>query len=88
MSAETTKERTIPETPVKSKKSNVSFVASVKLTIISLSLIAATVLVGAWCPQEGQVGREKVFEAFGEKAAPVLIQLVSRISSTHPGFSF
>ena len=88
MSAETTKERTIPETPVKSKKSNVSFVASVKLTIISLSLIAATVLVGAWCPQEGQVGREKVFEAFGEKAAPVLIQLgISDIFHT-PWFLF
>lgn len=88
MSAETTKERTMPETPVKSKKSNVSFVASVKLTIISLSLIAATVLVGAWCPQEGQVGREKVFEAFGEKAAPVLIQLgISDIFHT-PWFLF
>ena len=56
------------------KKNKVSFVASVKLTVICLSLIAATVLVGAWCPQETQVGREKVFETFGEKVAPVLIQ--------------
>lgn len=57
-----------------SKKNKVSFIASVKLTVISLSLIATTVLIGAWCPQESQVGREKVFETFGDKFAPLLIQ--------------
>jgi cytochrome c biogenesis protein len=39
--------------------------ASVKLTITLLVLIAFSVLVGAWCPQESQVGKEKVIEQFG-----------------------
>lgn len=43
--------------------------ASVKLTIALLSLIALSILVGAWCPQESQVGFQKVVETFGEPAA-------------------
>lgn len=51
-----------------------SIFASVKLTVATLSLIALTVLVGAWCPQEAQVGRDKVFETFGPQVAPELIK--------------
>lgn len=40
--------------------------ASVKLTVALIITIAITVLVGAWCPQEGAVGPEKVFEQFGD----------------------
>lgn len=46
-----------------------SALASVKLTILSMVLIAATVLVGAWCPQESAVGFEKVVEAFDQPTA-------------------
>ncbi|PWT95564.1 MAG: hypothetical protein C5B53_11205, partial [Candidatus Melainabacteria bacterium] len=49
--------------------------ASVRLTVLLLSLLAATVLVGAWCPQEAQVGQEKVIEAFGPDLATILIKL-------------
>jgi cytochrome c biogenesis protein len=51
-----------------------SALASVKLTVFLLSLIAAVILIGAWCPQEGQVGRDKVFETFGPQVAPELIK--------------
>ncbi len=47
--------------------------ASVKLTVALLVLIAASVLVGAWCPQEGQVGRDKVIETFGPDFGQQLI---------------
>lgn len=43
--------------------------ASVKLTIFLLALCAATILVGAWCPQEATVGQEKVIEQFGTEMA-------------------
>ncbi len=43
--------------------------ASVKLTVFLLALCAATILTGAWCPQEGTVGQEKVIEQFGEEMA-------------------
>ncbi|MFN8552858.1 MAG: cytochrome c biogenesis protein ResB [Candidatus Obscuribacterales bacterium] len=43
--------------------------ASVKLTIVLLTLCAATILLGAWCPQESAVGQEKVIEQFGEEMA-------------------
>lgn len=43
--------------------------ASVRLTVLLLSLIALTVLVGAWCPQESQAGIQKVIEQFGEETA-------------------
>lgn len=47
--------------------------ASVKLTVVLLALTAATVLVGAWCPQEAQQGREKIIEQFGADTAKILI---------------
>ncbi len=48
--------------------------ASVKLTIALLTLIAGSILVGAWCPQESQVGFAKVVETFGEPMANTLKQ--------------
>ena len=56
------------------KKSKLAIFASVRLTVTLLSLIAITVLVGAWCPQESQVGQEKVIEQFGEDMAMFLIK--------------
>jgi len=43
--------------------------SSVRLTVVLLTLMAATVLLGAWCPQESAVGQEKVIEQFGEEMA-------------------
>lgn len=57
------------QTTEKDKKSFWTPWASVKLTVLLLSLIALTVLVGAWCPQESQVGIQKVIEQFGEETA-------------------
>ena len=48
--------------------------ASVKLTVSCLTLIAATVLLGAWCPQEAAGGQEKVIEQFGEEWGMRFIQ--------------
>lgn len=48
--------------------------ASVKLTIALMSLIALSILVGAWCPQESQVGFQKVVETFGPETARNLRQ--------------
>jgi cytochrome c biogenesis protein len=39
---------------------------SVSLAVFLISVSAATVLIGSWCPQESQVGREKVVDQFGE----------------------
>lgn len=58
----------------KSSRSSMAIFASVKLTIVVMSLTAITVLVGAWCPQESQVGQEKVIEAFGPDMAVTLTQ--------------
>lgn len=59
--------------PVKSAsssgRSQLAVLASVKLTVTLLTLIAATVLIGAWCPQESAVGFQKVIDMFGEKNA-------------------
>ena len=49
--------------------------ASLKLTMTLLSLITLCILVGAWCPQESQVGFQKVVEQFGEPGAMFLQQL-------------
>ncbi len=49
--------------------------ASVKLTIVLLSLLATTVLLGAWCPQISQVGKDKLIEQFGPKTAELLISI-------------
>ena len=48
--------------------------ASVKLTIALMSLIAICILIGAWCPQEAQVGFQKVIDEFGESNALLLRQ--------------
>jgi len=47
----------------------------VRLTVTLLVLIAGTVLLGAWCPQESQVGQEKVIEQFGADFALTLHNL-------------
>jgi cytochrome c biogenesis protein len=60
--------------PAKSGRSALAPFASVKLTVTLLALIAATVLVGSWCPQESAVGQEKIIETFGETMALNLIQ--------------
>lgn len=52
-----------------------SLLASVKLTILLMSLIATTVLIGAWCPQESQVGKQKVIEQFGPQVGQEMIRL-------------
>jgi cytochrome c biogenesis protein len=49
--------------------------SSVKTTIVLLSLVAISVLIGAWCPQEAQVGKDKVIAQFGEKLGEQMIQL-------------
>lgn len=46
-----------------------SSLASVKLTILTMVLIATTILIGAWCPQESAVGFQKVIDAFDEPTA-------------------
>ncbi len=40
-----------------------------RLTVLLLALIAAVVLIGAWCPQEAQVGQQKVIDMFGPDVA-------------------
>jgi cytochrome c biogenesis protein len=52
-----------------------SVFSSVKLTVLLLSLIAVTILLGAWCPQESQSGQEKVIEQFGPDMAYWLTKL-------------
>jgi cytochrome c biogenesis protein len=52
----------------------VNFFNSVKLAVVLLTLTAATVLLGAWCPQEGAVGQEKIIEQFGAETASNLIK--------------
>lgn len=68
-----TSETTKPATA--KPQTRVNIFASVKLTIVMMSLIGATILIGAWCPQEGQGGKEKVVEAFGPVMAKQLIDL-------------
>lgn len=57
-----------PQTSIKNA------LASVKLTILLMSLTALTVLIGAWCPQESASGKEKVVEQFGPETAKLLSQ--------------
>lgn len=59
---------------VTGKRRHISAFASVQLSVLLMSLMAITVLVGAWCPQESQVGQEKVFEAFSRDQAEFLIR--------------
>lgn len=42
------------------------------MTIALMSMIALSILIGAWCPQESQVGFQKVVETFGEQSAKSL----------------
>jgi cytochrome c biogenesis protein len=56
------------------KKAEFSPFASVQFSIFLMALMAATVLIGAWCPQEPAVGQEKVFEAFDRPLAEFLIR--------------
>jgi cytochrome c biogenesis protein len=51
------------------RRNKLAILASVKLTVLLLTLIAATILIGAWCPQESAVGFQKVVDMFGEKNA-------------------
>lgn len=51
------------KTPV--AKAEFSKFASLQLFFSLISLLGVTILVGSWCPQEAQVGREKVIEQFG-----------------------
>jgi len=48
--------------------------ASVQFSVVLMALMAATVLLGAWCPQEPAVGQEKVFEAFDRGTAEFLVR--------------
>lgn len=57
------------------KTVRVSFLASVKLTIMSMIMIATAILLGAWCPQESQSGFAKVVEQFGPQNARFLKDL-------------
>ncbi len=70
MTQTVTKEKT-PETKPTPNKSGSFWTpwASVKLTVLLLTLIALTVLIGAWCPQESQGGIQKVIDQFGEETA-------------------
>jgi len=62
-----------PETPAVARRQLSPF-ASLKLSITLMSLMALTVLIGAGCPQESQVGQAKVFEAFDRQTAEFLIR--------------
>lgn len=62
------------ETASKLPTLRLAMFASVKLTIALITMIAVTVLVGAWCPQESAVGAEKVFEQFGTDWGARMIQ--------------
>lgn len=57
------------KTDSQSTRSKLAWLASVKLTVALLVSIALIVLIGAWCPQEAQVGQEKVVEMFGADMA-------------------
>ena len=52
----------------------ISPLASVQLSVFLMSLMAATVLLGAWCPQEAVVGQDKLFQTFDRKTAEFLIR--------------
>ncbi|MBL0187752.1 MAG: cytochrome c biogenesis protein ResB [Candidatus Obscuribacter sp.] len=60
--------------PKKPAHRKISIFASVPLSITLMVLMAATILLGAWCPQESQVGQAKVFEAFDRQTAELLVR--------------
>lgn len=53
---------------------DLSLFSSLKLFFVLITLLATTILVGSWCPQEAQVGREKVIEQFGPDLGAKFIQ--------------
>ncbi|MBS1992264.1 MAG: cytochrome c biogenesis protein ResB [Cyanobacteria bacterium SZAS LIN-3] len=55
-------------------RDQISPFASVQFSVFLMVLLAATVLLGAWCPQEPAVGQEKVFEAFDRSTAEFLVR--------------
>ena len=61
--------------------------ASVKMTIALMTLIATSVLIGAWCPQESQAGQEKIIETFGEQIGPKSDSVGHRRHFPQPVFS-
>lgn len=70
------------------KKLSFGFWSQVKTSVILIALTATTILVGAWCPQESQVGKEKVFEAFGQENGQLLINLGVADTFHSPWFLF
>jgi cytochrome c biogenesis protein len=64
-----------PKVANASTRSPWSIFSTVKLTIVLLSLIAFSILLGAWCPQEAQSGQEKMIEQFGPETAYWLTKL-------------
>lgn len=68
---------TAPSKPQTSqpRRSRLAIFASVRMTVALLVAIATTVLLGAWCPQESQVGQDKVVEQFGPEMALTLHNL-------------
>src|SRR5208283_4850533 len=60
---------TKPKVVSESKSRKASIFSSVKLTIVLFFFIGATILVGSWCPQEAQVGQQKIIDQFGQKMA-------------------
>lgn len=71
-----------------SKKLSFGIWSSVKLSVTLIALTAATILVGAWCPQEGQVGKEKVFETLGKDNGQLVINLGLADTYHSPWFLF
>ncbi|MBL8086279.1 MAG: cytochrome c biogenesis protein ResB, partial [Candidatus Obscuribacter sp.] len=71
--AEPTEKTLLPPSDGK-KQRRISPLASVQLSVFLMTLMAATILLGAWCPQEAQVGQEKVFEAFDRPTAEFLVR--------------
>ncbi len=55
-------------------KAEFSNFASLKLFFSLISVLGITILIGSWCPQEAQVGREKVIEQFGPDLGAKFIQ--------------
>lgn len=49
--------------------------ASVKVSVAIMAAIAVAVLLGAWCPQESQLGYQKVVETFGADTAAKFRQI-------------
>jgi cytochrome c biogenesis protein len=53
---------------------DISIFSSLKLFFVLIALVGTTILIGSWCPQEAQVGKEKVIEQFGPDLGARMIQ--------------